>query len=68
MSELSLMEDEVVVTKRVVPRERVRLHIEIATANEPVEAILGKEEVALERTPVLTDSSATGAARNHVDA
>ena len=47
--ELSLMEEEVVVTKRVVPRERVRLRKEVVTEQRPVHDTLRKEQIVLER-------------------
>jgi hypothetical protein len=66
--ELSLMEEEVVVSKRIVPRERVRLGAEIGTTDKPIEAVLRQEEVGPERTPVLTEVSATGTAVKNADA
>ena len=64
--EISLMEEQVVVTKRVVPRERVRLRKEVVTEQRPVHDTLRKEQIVLERddvaggTGLTTGDEATG--------
>jgi uncharacterized protein (TIGR02271 family) len=49
--EIVLMEEEVVVTTRVVPRERVRLVRETVQGEETLTAALRSERVGLERDP-----------------
>lgn len=46
--EIVLHEEEVVVEKRVVPRERVRVHKERITEDRPITADLRREEVDVE--------------------
>ncbi len=46
---LTLHEEEVVVEKRVVPKERVRLEKDISTGEETVDASVRKEEIDIER-------------------
>ncbi len=48
--EIVLMEEEVVVTKRVVPRERVRLVTRTVVEDRQVSGELAREEVELEQT------------------
>jgi Domain of unknown function (DUF2382) len=64
---LSLMEEELVVSKRIVPSERARLRTEIVTTDKSIKVTL-RQEIALERTPVLTDVSATGTVAKNADA
>ena len=47
--DLTLYEEEVVISKRVVPRERVRIHREIVTVQQRVSDDLRKERVEVER-------------------
>jgi stress response protein YsnF len=47
--DVTLMEEQVVVTKRVVPRERVRLRKEVVTSERAVSDTVRKEEVELRR-------------------
>lgn len=46
--EVVLHEEEPVVAKQVVPKERVRLEKEVVTSDEPVSADLRKEEIEVE--------------------
>lgn len=50
--EIVLMEEEVVVTKRIVPRERVRLRRETVVEQRQIEDTLRKEQVDLVEEPV----------------
>jgi hypothetical protein len=61
------MEEELVVSKRIVPSERARLRTEIVTTDKSIKVTL-RQEIALERTPVLTDVSATGTVAKNADA
>ena len=47
--DLTLYEEEVVVTKRVVPRERVRIHREVVTEQQRISDELRKERIEVER-------------------
>lgn len=49
VTEVVLMEEEVVITKRVVPRERVRLVIDAVVEHQPISAEVRVERVELER-------------------
>jgi stress response protein YsnF len=57
-----LMEEQVVVNKRVVPRERIRLRKEVVTHQENVAGTVRKEHVALERDLGLADGVQVNAA------
>ena len=47
--DLTLYEEEVVVSKRVVPRERVRIHREIVTDQQRISDELRKEQIEVQR-------------------
>ena len=55
---VTLHEEEVVVTKRVVPKERVHLTKDVTTEDQTVEAEVRKEAIEIEREPVDPTSSA----------
>jgi stress response protein YsnF len=55
---MTLYEEELVVTKRVVPRERVRLAKDVRIEDQTVEAEIRKEAIEIEREPVDPGSSA----------
>lgn len=48
--DITLLEERVVVTKRVVPRERVRIHREVVVEQRTVSDALRKERVEVERS------------------
>lgn len=50
--DITLMEEQVVVTKRVVPRERVRIRREVVVSQREVSDALRKERVEIEREPL----------------
>jgi uncharacterized protein (TIGR02271 family) len=51
MVEITLFEEEVEVTKRVVPRERIRLEKEIVTEDRDVTEDVRKEQIDIEHLP-----------------
>jgi stress response protein YsnF len=54
---VTLHEEELVVTKRVVPKERVRLTKDVTIEDQTVEAEIRKEAIEIERSPVDPTSS-----------
>ena len=54
--DLTLYEEQLVVSKRVVPRERVRVHREIVTEQQRISDELRKERVEVERIGLETES------------
>lgn len=50
--DITLMEEQIVVTKRVVPRERVRVRREVVVSQREVSDALRKERVEVERSPL----------------
>lgn len=56
--DITLMEEQVVVTKRVVPRERVRLRKETIIEQRQITGDLRKEQVNIEHTSVTGPQSA----------
>jgi uncharacterized protein (TIGR02271 family) len=52
---VTLHEEEVVVEKRVVPKERVRLEKDVSTSERTVDETLRKEQIDIERDPVNTE-------------
>ena len=52
---VTLHEEEVVVEKRVVPKERVRLDTDVSTSERTVDETLRKEQIEIERDPVHTE-------------
>ena len=52
---VTLHEEEVVVEKRVVPKERVRLETDVSTSERTVDETLRKEQIDVERDPVNTE-------------
>ena len=65
--EVVLHEEEVVVDKRAVPKERVRMEKDSVTEEETVSETLRKEEIDVDKRPPLT-SSAVRRARDRVPA
>ena len=61
--DLTLYEEQVVVSKRVVPRERIRIHREVVTEPQQITDELRKERVEVERLPVDQDAPAKGTYR-----
>jgi stress response protein YsnF len=49
--DVTLVEEQVVVTKRIVPRERIRVRKEIVTGEQAVADTVRKEQVELQREP-----------------
>lgn len=56
--DITLMEEQVVITKRVVPRERVSIHREVVVEQRTVSDALRKERVEVERSPLEPDAAA----------
>ena len=52
---VTLHEEEVVVEKRVVPKERVRLETDVSTSEQTVDETLRKEQIDIERDRVHTE-------------
>ena len=52
---VTLHEEEVVVDKRVVPKERVRLETDVSTSEQTVDETLRKEQIDIERDRVHTE-------------
>jgi uncharacterized protein (TIGR02271 family) len=52
---VTLHEEEVVVEKRVVPKERVRLEKDVSTSEQTVDEAVRKEQIDIERDPVHTE-------------
>ena len=55
--DLTLYEEEIVVSKRVVPRERVRIHREIVTDQQRISDELRKEQIEVQRIGLEDDTS-----------
>ena len=55
---VTLHEEEVVVEKRVVPKERVRLETDVSTSERTVDETLRKEQIDIERDTVNTEQGA----------
>ncbi len=55
--DITLVEEHVVITKRVVPRERVRIHREVVVEQRTVSDALRKERVEVERSPIEPDAA-----------
>ncbi|CAA9467781.1 MAG: hypothetical protein AVDCRST_MAG38-879 [uncultured Solirubrobacteraceae bacterium] len=58
--DLTLYEEELVVSKRVVPRERVRIHREVVTEQQRISDDLRKEQIEVEHLPLETDARVEG--------
>ncbi len=61
--DLTLYEEQVVVSKRVVPRERVRVHREVVTEQQRISDELRKERVEVERVGLDADTRLEGGYR-----
>jgi uncharacterized protein (TIGR02271 family) len=57
IQELVLMEEQAVVDKRVVPRERVRLAKDVVTEEQHITRTVRREEVEVDREPTGTDQT-----------
>ena len=58
--DLTLYEEHVVVSKRVVPRERVRIHREVITEQQRISDELRKEQIQVERVGLDADTRVEG--------
>ena len=64
---IPIVEETAVVTKRVVPTGRVRIHTAVQERSELVRADLEREEVQVERVPVDQEITAMPAVRHEGD-
>ncbi len=58
--DLTLYEERVVVSKRVVPRERVRIHREVVTEQQRISDELRKEQIEVERVALGSETRVEG--------
>lgn len=66
--DITLMEEQIEITKRVVPRERVRLHREVVVEQRTVSDALRKERVEVERSALEPESVESGRSAPDPDA